>query len=160
MEETMVSKYGIPFLGLPYEVWELGPVQKDVFVAISNGGGLLGEYVNVVSDADNNSIISVKKSFDEDEFSQVELDMMNSVLKNFGNKTANQLINYLHRKESLWYKLAVSKGLLKAFKDGLCNCSEVRIDLGDLLPEDKKEAYEESLLIHSTANEMKAFANV
>ena len=37
MEESMVKAYHVPFLAIPYETWKLGPVQKDVFVEISDG---------------------------------------------------------------------------------------------------------------------------
>lgn len=159
MEEKMVSKYGIPFLGLPFEVWELGPVQKDVFVAISNESGFFDDYVTIVYEKDN-CILAARKPFDEDEFSQLELTMMQEVIAEYGDKTAKQLVDYLHSKNSLWYKVASEKGLLEAFREGLCSCSDIRIDFCELLPKAKKEAYQESLLIHETANEMKASANV
>lgn len=32
MEEHMALKYHVPFIGMPYEVWQAGPVAKDVFI--------------------------------------------------------------------------------------------------------------------------------
>ena len=34
MEERMALKYHVPFIGLPFEVWQAGPVAKDVFIEI------------------------------------------------------------------------------------------------------------------------------
>ena len=32
MEETMVRRYQAPFLALQYEVWQYGPVAKEIYV--------------------------------------------------------------------------------------------------------------------------------
>lgn len=37
MEERMVLRYHVPFLGIPFEVWQAGPVAKDVFIDLSDG---------------------------------------------------------------------------------------------------------------------------
>ena len=36
MEEYMVKRYHVPFLALPYEVWQAGPVAKDIFIDLRN----------------------------------------------------------------------------------------------------------------------------
>ena len=37
MEERMALKYHVPFIGIPFEVWQAGPVAKDVFIDLSDG---------------------------------------------------------------------------------------------------------------------------
>lgn len=37
MEEHMALKYHVPFIGIPFEVWQTGPVAKDVFINLSDG---------------------------------------------------------------------------------------------------------------------------
>lgn len=161
MEETMVQRYGVPFLGLPFEVWSMGPVQKDVYADISDGGPILQQYINVVPGIKGNGVnIVAKRPFDEDDFSDLELSMMDNVLQTFGNLSAEKLVAYLHRPDSLWYRLASSNGMLDAFNNGMSSASDIRMDLGDLLPDSKKVAYEESLMIHNTANEMRTAENV
>ena len=45
MEERMVLRYHVPFLGIPFEVWQAGPVAKDVFIDLSDGPYLLKDYI-------------------------------------------------------------------------------------------------------------------
>lgn len=45
MEERMALKYHVPFIGLPFEVWQAGPVAKDVFIDLSDGPFLLKDFV-------------------------------------------------------------------------------------------------------------------
>ena len=45
MEERMVQQYHVPFLGIPFSVWRLGPVSVDVFEELSDGPTLLEDYV-------------------------------------------------------------------------------------------------------------------
>ena len=44
MEERMALKYHIPFIGIPFEVWQIGPVAKDVFVDLSDSPYLLKNF--------------------------------------------------------------------------------------------------------------------
>ena len=161
MEETMVIKYGCPFLGLPFELWGMGPVQKDVYAEISDGGSIIKDYINIVPGVNDVGVnIVAKKDFDEDEFSDLELSVMREVMKAFGKSSAEQLIKYLHREDSLWYKTAKASGMLEAFENGLSTTSDIRMELGELLSGKDKELYEESLMIRNTANEMMAAAHV
>lgn len=61
MEEEMVLYYHVPFLGLPYEVWQAGPVSKDVFIDLSDGPYLLKDYVTTEQTADGKKLISKLK---------------------------------------------------------------------------------------------------
>lgn len=78
MEERMVLIYHVPFLGIPYEVWQAGPVAKDVFIDLSDGPYLLKDYVKTEMHHTGTYIISVKP-FDDDEFSECEIDMMDGI---------------------------------------------------------------------------------
>lgn len=45
MEEYSVKRFHTPFLGLPFEVWQAGPVVKDVFIDLSETPVLLDGFV-------------------------------------------------------------------------------------------------------------------
>ena len=47
MEEYSVRRFHTPFLGLPYEVWQAGPVVKDVFIDLSETPVLLPSFPSV-----------------------------------------------------------------------------------------------------------------
>ena len=157
MEESMVKAYHVPFLAIPYETWKLGPVQKDVFVEISDGAkDLLAEYISVNSDEE----IVARAAFDDSEFSDAEIGMMNSVLKKYGKYSAEQLVDLLHQKDGLWYQTASEHGLIEAFNDNLENNSDVRLEFSNLLSGCERDFYEETLNVKLNARMMRTEAHV
>lgn len=150
-EEEMVKKYHIPFFGIPYFVWVYGPVQNDVFVDLSDGPILFGNYI---AKAENGMFVP-NASFDEDEFSDAELNIMESVIEEYGQKPASQLVAFLHKDGSLWYKAAKRYGLLESFNSREANNSSIEIDFSELLDEEGKEHYLDTLSMYQASNEMK-----
>lgn len=155
MEETMAKVYHAPFLALPYEVWQFGAVQKDLFAELSDGcPSILKDYI--AQSKDGNFI--AKKGFDDDEFSDAEIEMMESVMRKYGDKTATQLVSLLHKKDSLWYRTAKEKGVLSLFKNGQATTSAYTIDLSADLDECQKEDYLQTLAIRETASDLRSKA--
>lgn len=66
MEEYSVKRFHTPFLGLPFEVWQAGPVVKDVFIDLSETPVLLDGFVKKEV-KDGNTYISAIKEFCDDE---------------------------------------------------------------------------------------------
>ena len=150
-EEEMVKKFHIPFFGIPYFVWVYGPVQNDVFVDLSDGPILFDNYIVKAEDG----IFLPNAIFDEDEFSDAELSIMESVIKEYGCTPAKQLVKFLHKDGSLWHSAAKRHGLLESFNSGLANNSSIEIDFSELLDEEGKEHYHDTLSMYRTSNEMK-----
>lgn len=156
MEETMARVYHTPFLSLPYEVWQFGAVQKDLFAELSDGcNGLLKDYVASVGDT-----FMAKQEFNDDEFSDAEIEMMDSVLNKYGKMSASQLVRFLHQKDGLWYKTAKQNNLLSMFHNGQASTSKVEIDMTDGLDDCQKEEYLQCKAIRDTASQMRRQANV
>lgn len=151
MEERMSLEYHLPFLGIPYEVWQAGPVAKDVFIDLSDGPFLLKDFIKTFT-LDGGTYIEAIKEFDDDEFSGCEIAMMDAVLSQYGNMTAAELVAETHRQDGLWYKTAERNGLLEAFRNHECNNSDERIDFSEGMSPCEAEDYQESLAIHQTAN--------
>ena len=151
MEERSALRYHQPFLGLPYEVWQAGPVAKDIYIDISDGVVILSPYVRVINDKDSQYLEAIKP-FDEDEFSSNEIRLMDEVLAEYGNKTAKELVAITHKKGSLWYNLAKEKGLLEAFEKHECNNSSYVINFADAMPPCSAEYYNEALSLHNASN--------
>lgn len=157
MEETMAKVYHTPFLSLPYEVWQYGAVQKDLYAELSDGcSTILKDYVGVSDDGN----FVAKQSFDDEEFSDAELEMMSSVMTKYGNKTANQLVSLLHQKDGLWYKTAEREGVLDSFLKGQATTSPYLIDLTEGMDDCQKEEYLQCKAIRETASELRSKANV
>ncbi|MCQ2250729.1 MAG: SocA family protein [Bacteroidales bacterium] len=160
MEEKCALIFQTPFLGLDYEVWQAGPVQKDIYIEISDGAsGLLNDYIKVVQRGDA-QYIEPKKAFCDDEFSDAEISVMEKIVDEFGHYTATQLVKYVHKPGSIWYETAKRENLLEVFDRHESNNSNVVIDFSSQMTECDKSIYQERLNIHQSANLMRVSANV
>ena len=72
IEEHHVQKYGVPFFNIDFELWCFGPVLQDVYVDLCSKPALLDAYF----------------SSPKDEFSDVDISLMDEVIKNYGNNPA------------------------------------------------------------------------
>ena len=140
LEESFVKQYNIPFLGLEFEVWQAGPVARDIFIDLSDNPVLLEEYIVAEKDSDSTYIKAIK-DFSDDEFSDNEIEMMEYIAANLGQYSAKELVKYTHRKGSNWYEIASSTGLLEKFAKKLANSSEEKIDFTRSLDPKGKETY-------------------
>ena len=144
MEEYSVCRFHTPFLGLQYEVWQAGPVIKDVFIDLSETPVLLEGFVEKIS-KDGNTYIQSATVFSDDEFSDNDLLVMDEILAKYGNKTATELVKITHKKGSLWYNTAKRNDLLEAFEQKQINNSDCVIDFGEELSGCNREFYNEQL---------------
>lgn len=151
MEERMALKYHIPFIGIPFEVWQIGPVAKDVFVDLSDSPYLLKNFVKT-DFKDGGTFIEAIADFDDNEFSECEIKMMDEILAKYGNMTASDLVSETHKEGTLWHRTAVRTGLLEAFNKYECNNSDQQIDFTEEMTDCAAEDYRESLNIRQTAN--------
>ncbi|MDC7133608.1 Panacea domain-containing protein, partial [Bacteroides stercoris] len=83
MEEYMVKRYHVPFMGLPFEIWQAGPVAKDIFIDLSDGPFLLKDFVKTEVQKDATYIRAIKP-FCDDEFSDCEMEMMDEIIRKYG----------------------------------------------------------------------------
>ncbi len=151
MEEYCALRYHTPFLGLPFEVWQAGPVAKDVFIDLSDGSMLLKDYVTTESDGCG-SYIKALVPFCDDEFSDNELEIMQEVMNKYGSWSATDLVKLTHKEGSLWYNTAKEHQLLEAFERKECNNSDYTIDFADAMSPCAAEFYKEQLELHKAAN--------
>lgn len=156
MEERSALKYQQPFLALPYEVWQAGPVAKDIYIDLSDGAVLLSKYLRTelvkLDDGKDAQYIHPVVAFDDEDFSAYEIRLMDEVLKEYGDKTATELVDIVHKENTLWYKIAKEKGLLEAFRKHECNNSDYVIDFTEAMLPCAAEYYREALAIHNASN--------
>ena len=127
LEEFYVKKYNIPFLDIDFEVWQAGPVNRETYIELSDKPIILKGYIERKCVEDNTYILPIKK-FSDDEFSDDEIEMMDFIITHFKDKTAKELVDYVHRPGSAWYNIAKQAGLLPLFKNHSLNSSEEKID--------------------------------
>jgi uncharacterized phage-associated protein len=141
LDELSIKKSGIPFLNLQYKVWKFGPVSEELFIDLSSETALLKDFISRSNDVD--SFIIPVSTFDDGEFSDNDIDLMDFVIESFGSKSAKDLISYTHRINSPWYNAAKENSVLELLEAEKINNTEFIIDLAKLVEHDtrKKEIY-------------------
>lgn len=141
LDELSIKKSGIPFLNLQYKVWKFGPVSEEIFIDLSSDSTLLKNFITKSHDEDN--FIIPKNKFDDGEFSDNDINLMDFVIESFGSKSAKDLISYTHRINSPWYNTAKENSVLELLETEKINNTEFVIDLGRLVEHDsrKKDIY-------------------
>ena len=132
LEEISIIKYGIPFFNIPFQVWKFGPVANDIFVEFSSSPSMLKGYINrrLVG---NSSLIEGMKEFNDDEFSDNDIELIDMVISRYAHKSADELVRITHHKGSLWYSYAKSAGVLDALENEEISNTDILIDLRKLI---------------------------
>lgn len=139
IEETSVKRFGIPFFNLNFYVWQLGPVAKDLFVELTDSESenktLLSDYIK--KEVNNNKVIIIpKKPFCDDEFTDLEIDLMGEIVNRFQFCTAKELINFTHRENTPWYNTALKNGVLELLESKRMTTTDIKIDLAETIEDD------------------------
>jgi uncharacterized phage-associated protein len=146
LEEGSVKKFGHPFFGFDFQLWKLGPVMKDVYIDLSDDNiSILKDFIQR-SENDMTEFSSLVE-FNDDEFSDNDIYLMDKVIEFAKNKTAKELVDYTHNDNSLWRKSAIKNGVLEKLEAQSINSTEHIIDFSLLFEDDSflKEKYENSL---------------
>jgi uncharacterized phage-associated protein len=136
IEEISIIKFGIPFFDLRFDVWKLGPVSTDLFAELSDELTLLAPYISKETKGDM-VVITPKKEFSDDEFSDNEMSLLKETTDRFKYCTARELINFTHKKDSPWYNTALRNGVLEALEAGKMNTTDIEINMAELIEEDQ-----------------------
>lgn len=144
LDELSIKKSGIPFFNLKYKVWKFGPVSEEIFIDLSSEICILKDYIEKNS-GEGVTLIKPIKEFNDDEFSENDLELLDFVIENFGNKTAKELILFTHRKNSPWYITASENLVLELLENEEINNTELVVDMSSLINHDerKKLIYQE-----------------
>ncbi|MDR0801926.1 Panacea domain-containing protein [Fluviicola sp.] len=156
-DETAIKKYGAPISWLEYKAWMRGPVASDLFDEAERitekrsevSGGLdMSEYMDVILDNEirdqkHTMSISPLKEFDDSEFSDAEIKILDQVKKDFGSLSVTKLVHITHAEDSLWDQTVKANDLKKAFK--ISARTDYPISIFKLLKGKKIEAYKHAL---------------
>lgn len=142
IEEASIKRHGYPFFGFNFEVWQFGPVLKEVHAELSNQElSVLGEYIKRASW--NPSIYLAAKEFNDDEFSDWDMEILNSMIAFSKNKIAKDFVEITHEPDSLWAQTATKYGVLDDLENQKRATTDYLIDFTLLFPdnEELKERY-------------------
>ncbi len=146
LEESSVKRFGYPFFGLSFQIWKLGPVLKEVYIDLSEDApNLLKDFIE--KDPFDSKIYKAKGEFNDDQFSDNDIYLLEKIKDFARHKTAKDLINHTHEENSLWRKSAIKNGILQELESAEVNSTEHVIDFSLLFENDEvlKERYFESL---------------
>ena len=146
LEESSVKRFGYPFFGLNFQIWKLGPVLKEIYIDLSEESpNLLKDFIE--KDQFNNKLYSAKGEFNDDQFSDNDIYLLEKIRDFARHKTARDLIEYTHEENSLWRKSAIKNGVLQELESAEVNSTEYVIDFSLLFEDDEqlRERYLESL---------------
>jgi uncharacterized phage-associated protein len=152
LEESAIKKYAHPFFGFDFQLWKFGPVLNDVFIDLSEENlSLLNGYIKR-SDA-NKEIFESASNFNDDEFSDNDITLMDTIIKFARNKTAKDLVNHTHNEKSLWRQSAISSGVLEILETQKTSSTKYLIDFSLLFEaESYISARENQQFINSLKN--------
>lgn len=147
IDETSYMRTGVSVTWLDYKVWEMGPVAEELYNELRYDQSLLqnGEPINLEDfietekiEGFNNPtqiIIRPKGSYQLDDFSPFEKELIDNIIDRFGTYTAKQLINLLHEENTLWHKYVSDNDLTLSFKV-YGKKSNHTIDFAELIKDD------------------------
>lgn len=145
LEESSVKRFGYPFFGLNFQIWKLGPVLKEVYIDLSEDSpNLLKDFVE--KDLYDNKLYTAKTEFNDDQFSDNDIYLLEKIKDFARHKTAKDLIDFTHEENSLWRKSAIKNGILQELESDEMNSTEFTIDFSLLFENNEllKERYFES----------------
>ncbi len=151
LDEHSVKEIGVPVTWLEYKVWELGPVAEDIYneikysekISIYGKVTSLDEFITIKKGANNakkteETYILAKKTFDESEFTEYELELINSIIEKYGKLNAKELVDLLHKENTLWSKIVKENNLTEHFKK-FNSKSNYTIPFSNLIDNELKE---------------------
>jgi uncharacterized phage-associated protein len=152
IDEISVKRRFYPFFNLKYQVWQLGPVNPDLYYDFNNfESRILHNHIT----KNKNEYFQPIHSFDDEEFSNDELEILEDVVSKYGNWTAKALIEYCHRNNTQWRIVAQETGIFKEFEEKSRNTSDFEINLRNYLQETGKSIYDDYLEFQEFSSALK-----
>lgn len=134
IEENSIKKYGVPFFGFIYQVWQYGPVVEPIYDELHPAQpNLLSPYIKKLDFVDEFVAIA---EFNDDEFSDNDIAVLEEIINFARHKTAGDLVKYTHGEGSMWRKSAEEHGILQAFKNGELKRTAIELDFMQIINED------------------------
>ena len=146
IEEKSIKKFGYPFFGVNFQLWKFGPVLKDIYIDLSEETPqILAGYITR-ADYDNKLFVPIAE-FSDDEFSDNDMYLLDSIVDFARHKTAGDLVDVTHTENSLWKLSALKNGVYEQLEAKELNSTEYLIDFSLLFDNNtfQKERYESAV---------------
>lgn len=136
IDEEAVKDSGTPITWLDYKVWQLGPVDPAVFFIYPNFKEYISTQKEETPTGESHTIILPKKEFEDDEFSEYDLDIINRTIEKYKDNTASDLVDLTHAPGSLWDITKKENEL----DFSIANISDVSMDMKRLVENDARKS--------------------
>lgn len=112
IDETAIKDDGIPITWLDYKAWQFGPVAPETYY-IKYKESVFDSFISLYKNdiGENKLLLFPKVDFDDSEFSDYEIDIIDSVLKEYQSKSPSQLVDITHEPGSLWDLTRIQYGI-------------------------------------------------
>jgi uncharacterized phage-associated protein len=155
IDEEATKKTGAPITWLSYNVWQYGPVSEDVYFSKIEGLNKFADFVRFDHIKGDQYIIKPITAFDDSDFSELDLQIIDDIIVKYGHLNAKQLVDIVHAKGSLWEKTKSASDIQFSKQN---KTSPVTLNFAELLQEDnfKKTVYYntlENIEVQSTLHE-------
>lgn len=146
IEEKSIEKRSMPFFNLDFEVWKFGPVCQNLYVEFTEEPTILKDYIKK-RNTRNGFVFDKNSSFNDDEFSDSDIALMDEIINEFSGSNCNDLVEYTHRENSLWYNTAKANGVLELLLNEEIPTTNLKINFEELFKNEpsKLEFYHEHL---------------
>lgn len=136
IDEKSVCDRGIPITWLDYYVWKKGPVAPCIY-ELKNNGGKFSNFVSVLRNRENKVIIipSINELDSSLLFSRKELKLINEIIDEYGNLSADNLSLITHEINGLWY-CAKKRHNINFEHSSQTN---IKLDLRELIKKDQEK---------------------
>ena len=94
IEEKSIEKRSMPFFNLDFEVWKFGPVCQNLYVEFTEEPTILKDYIKK-RNTRNGFVFDKNSSFNDDEFSDSDISLMDEIINEFSGSNCNDLVESL-----------------------------------------------------------------
>lgn len=150
IDETAARQSGSSITWLDYKVWKNGPVAPEIYLELrhqqviffGNEKVALDKFIKIerIPNLKNPNQTDIKilplGSYDFSEFSEFEENIVRSVVAEYGNFSAPDLIGLLHSESSRWHQIVTQFNLEEHFKLR-SDTSDYSIDFIDLIEDNE-----------------------
>ena len=138
LDEESIKRYGIPFFGLDYRVWQYGPVSAELYSEL-NKPTRLANQLEVRKTENGSEVLFKKSTFDDSEFSDNEIDLLKEIRDSYWTMFGFEMVSMTHEENGLWYKTASRHHLLDKNGKMTKPTSQHELDFAELLRNDPQK---------------------
>lgn len=135
LEQESIKKYGKPFFGLDFKIWQFGPVVEPIYNEITETTHIFKDYFSKNQFDEFDAL----REFNDDEFSDNDIALLDEMVAFAKHKIAKDFVRITHAEDSLWKKSAKKYNVYEALESKEIARTDYSIDFNMLFEDAGKE---------------------